>query len=72
MDSNGTPKVSTWMVKGIINLIKAPFIPEGCKEKGRWNCCLQEKVARAEAAATSGQNHSEDLFWKEQDKKKHP
>lgn len=28
MDSNHTAKVSTWMAKGIINLIKAPFIPE--------------------------------------------
>lgn len=71
MDSNGTSKVSTWMAKGIINLIKAPFIPEASKGKGRWNYHLQEKVARAEAAATSGQKHNKDLVWKEQGKKKH-
>lgn len=60
------------MAKGIINLIKAPFIPEASKRKGRWNCHLQEKVARAEAAATNGQNHNKDLVWKEQGKKKLP
>lgn len=53
------------MAKGIINLIKAPFIPEASKEKGRWNCHLKEKVARADTAAISGQNHSKVLVWKE-------
>lgn len=60
------------MAKGIINLIKAPFIPEASKEKGRWNCHLKEKVARADTAAIGGQNHSKVLVWKEQGKKKHP
>lgn len=61
MDSNSTSKVSTWMAKGIINLIKAPFIPEASQGKGRLNCNLEEEAAREDAAAISGQEHSKDL-----------
>lgn len=37
MDSNGICEMGTWMAKGIINLIKAPFIPKVAKGKDRWN-----------------------------------
>lgn len=57
------------MAKGVINLIKAPFIPEGSNRKGRWNCHPQEKVARTENAVSSGQNPNKDLVWKERGKK---
>lgn len=59
------------MAKDIINLIKAPFIPEAAKGKDRRNHHLWEKVAKTEAAATRAQNHK-DLIWKEQGKKRHP
>ena len=65
MDSNGTCKVGTWMAKGVINLIKASFIPEGSNRKDRWNCHPQEKVARTESAVSSGQNPNKDSVWKE-------
>lgn len=68
MDSNGTCKVGTRMAKGVINLIKAPFIPEGSNRKDRWNWHSQEKVARTETAVSSRQNPNKDLVWKEQGK----
>lgn len=37
MNSNSICKVGTWMAKDIINLIKAPFIPEAAKGKDSWN-----------------------------------
>lgn len=72
MDLICTSKVSIWIAKGTISLIKAPFIPEASMGKGRWNGCLQEQVVRTEPAATGEQKHAEDLVWKEQGENKHP
>lgn len=72
MDSNRISKVSTWIAKGIINLIKASFIPESSKGKGRWNCHLHEKADKVEGAAIDGQNHIEDLVWKKKAERNTP
>jgi len=46
MDSNSISKVSTWMDKGIINLIEAPFIPETSKEKAGGTAIYKRRLPK--------------------------